>query len=373
MKIGIDIRSLQEKQKSGVGEFTYELLAALFKIDQHNEYYLFSNAFHVNGIDLPPFDKARVKHCHFNFPNKLLNFCFRFFDRPKIDNLLGVKLDKFIFPNINFYAVNSSTEKVLVVHDLSYELFPSFYSPKGRLWHKMIGSKKFCHEADRIVAVSQKTKQDLIDFFNIDADKIFPIYPGIAEKMKRVNDEADLSRVREKYHLPQKFILYLGTVEPRKNISTLVKAFKQIQSEIDYRLVIAGAKGFKGSDILKNNSQIQYIGYVNSKDKPALYTLADLFVYPSFYEGFGFPPLEALACGTPVVASHAGSLGEVLGQAALLVNPHNATELSQAIKNVMSDQELKNQLLRKAGLAINQYSWGKTASQWLEKIIIKSF
>jgi len=371
MKIGIDIRSLQDKQKSGVGEYTFGLLAALFKIDRQNEYYPFSNARNIKQVDIPESNGAKVSHKHFQYSNKYLNFKFKFFNKPKIDKLLGVDLDAFIFPNINFYSLSQGIKKILVVHDLSYELYPSFYSPKSRLWHKMINAKKFCREADKIVAVSENTKNDIINVFNIPEEKVITIYPGISDSMRPVTDRAKLAEVKEKYNLPSKFILYLGTIEPRKNIRGLMQAFDilKTKSDLPHKLVIAGAKGYKSEKILKKDYKIQYIDYVVAEDKPALYTLADLFVYPSFYEGFGFPPLEALSCGTPVVASHAGSLGEVLGKAALLVNPHNASEIADGMINILQDEATKKIFIEQAHGVLEKYSWEQNARRWLDKIM----
>ena len=235
----------------------------------------------------------------------------------------------------------------------------------------MINARKFCQDADQIVAVSKNTKNDIINIFNIPEEKILAIHPGISGSMRPETDQAKLAKVKEKYNLPNKFILYLGTIEPRKNIQGLMQAFEilKTKSDLPHKLVIAGAKGYRSEEILKTNEKIQYIDYVIAEDKPALYTLADLFVYPSFYEGFGFPPLEALSCGTPVVASHAGSLGEILGKAALLVNPHNANEIAEAMINILQDEAAAKIFTEQANEVLRKYSWERTAREWVDKIL----
>jgi len=246
MKIGVDIRPLQETKKSGVGELTYELLAALFRIDRENEYFLFSNTRHGLLPQIPPAGEARVTHIHKRFSNKILNFRFRFFHAPKIDRLIGEKLDAFIFPNINFYALSPGIDKYLIIHDLSFEIFPDFFSNKGRLWHKMVHTKNFCREADRIVAVSKNTKNDLIHLYNIPPEKISVIYPCISERLKIPADSNLKKTVKDKYRLPEKFILYLGNIEARKNIVGLVQTCKALRQKgiIDHELIVGGASPF---------------------------------------------------------------------------------------------------------------------------------
>jgi len=255
--------------------------------------------------------------------------------------------------------LSEGIKKILVVHDLSYEIFPEFYSSKGRLWHKAIDAKKFCEDADQIVTVSQNTKKDVQNIFGISEEKVKTIYPGVSN---RFTTDADVMGLREKYNLPEKFILFLGTIEPRKNIVGLIQAFKKIKSDIPHDLVISGSKGYLANKILSDlDERMHYIDYVDDADKPGLYKLADIFAFPSFYEGFGFPPLEAMAAGTPVVASHTGSLSEVLGNNALLINPYNPTEISEAIKSLVKNPELGQEFLTNK----KSYSWEDTAREFL--------
>jgi glycosyltransferase involved in cell wall biosynthesis len=182
--------------------------------------------------------------------------------------------------------------------------------------------------------------------------------------------------IREKYNLPHKFILYLGNIEPRKNLGGLIRAYNHLRREqpdlSEYKLVIAGATGWKIGDtfVELNNSpykdDVIFLGYVDKNDKAALYNLATVFVYPSFYEGFGFPPLEAMACGLPVVTSNISSLPEIVGGAALTIDPYNVQALSQAMIQVLDNEGLRDELSIKGLERAKNFSWQKTAQQYLD-------
>lgn len=379
MKIGIDIRSLIQPHYSGISEYTYNLLKALFRIDKINEYFLFSNSY--KDLDLPLWNFENVSYCNCRYPNKLINFSFKFLKYPKLDSLIERKkncgkLDIFFLPNLNFVSFSTNIKKVLTVHDLSFEKYPKFFSFKKRIWHKAINPKKLTKTADKIIAVSNNTKKDLMDFYNLKESKIEVIYPGINEIFSGANlAKQDLDRVRKKYDLPENFFLFLGTVEPRKNILGLINAYKIFQKRYwqkanNFKLVIAGAPGWLYKDVFRAVEQdesmcgsIKFLGYVEIKDKPAIYKLAKLFIYPSFYEGFGFPPLEAMACGTPVITSHTSSLSEIIGQAALTVDPYNAFELAEQINNLACDSELRNYLIERGLKRSSEFRWEKSAQK----------
>ena len=176
--------------------------------------------------------------------------------------------------------------------------------------------------------------------------------------------------VKKKYNLPKKFILFLGTIEPRKNIIGIIKAFIKNQNFFpDYKLVIAGAKGWEYKpimDMIQKQNKVQYVGYVEAKDKPILYSLADLFVYSSLYEGFGFPVLEAMSVGTPVIASHRSSMPEVTEGSAYLVNPNNISEIAEGIKLLLTDQKAAEFLKAKGRERARNFTWEKAAREFLD-------
>src|SRR3989339_240667 len=299
-QIGIDIRALMSPVRTGVGEYTYELLNAIFKIDKTNQYFLFYNSYKDVSQHIPKWTQENVHYIHTKWPNKLYNASIKLFGIPKINK---IKLDYFFSPNFNFTNLSTNTKSVLTVHDLFFEFFPHFFSFKQRLWHWAINPKRQCEKADIIITPSENTKRDIVDIYHISPEKIKVIYPGISCLPESTYPETK-NKLQQKYNLPHKFILFLGTVEPRKNIIGLIEAFEQLcKTTLNYSLVIAGHKGWNDNKIYKKialspvKEKIKLIGSVDAADKPALYTISDLFVYPSFYEGFGFPVAEAFACG----------------------------------------------------------------------------
>lgn len=382
MIIGIDIRTLMDTRYSGVSEYTLNLVNALLKLDSKNEYRLFYNAAKDISASLPKFDYPNVKIIKKSIPNKILNYLFfKFFNSPKIDKLL--KADVFFMPHINFIGLTppppplikegSKCESILTIHDLSFLRYPEFFSARKNFWHKMINVKKLASRFDKIVAVSENTKRDIVDLCGVEPEKIKVIYSG-AEDIYKQNHE--LENIRKKYDLPEKFILFLGTVEPRKNIDGLIGAYEILREKngdlAQYKLVIAGGRGWKSKEIYKRRenskyrSDIKFLGYIEKKDKVYLYNLASLFVYPSFYEGFGFPPLEAMACGTPIITGLSSSLPEIIGNAGLMVDPYNTNDLAVAMEKVLTDDDLRNNLIQKGLERVKNFSWEKAAENYLK-------
>lgn len=352
MRIGIDIRCLAEGKTSGVEEYTIRTLRDLFTHDNRNKYILFFNSFRGSRVNLKWLEEfPHVELRDFRFPNKLLNFALWFFRFPKIDRLIG-GVDIFFSPNIVFLALTGECKKVLTIHDLSFERFPETFSAKRRLWHFFINARQMIRSFDHVLAVSQSTKDDLVGLYGIDSRKISVSMPpldfGNYQDFQISPDKEAF--IRERYGLKKKYILYLGTIEPRKNIEGLISAYEALRDEggyEGYQLVIAGAKGWKYRQIFQRleqsryRSDIHFTGFVKDKHKPLLYSLATVFVYPSFFEGFGFPPLEAMAAGTPTITSNCSSMPEVVGDAAILVDPYRPYEITLALKSLVGDAELR--------------------------------
>lgn len=377
MKIGIDIRCLTNGKRTGVEEYTINLLENIFELDKKNEYILFQNSYRRSHFDERIFAQFKnVKVKRFHLPNKLLNFCFWYFRWPLADKMLG-GVDVFFMPNINFIALSKKVKLVLTMHDLSYEIFPETFSLKRRAWHSFINPRKLCMRADKIIAVSDSTASDLERYFKISAQKIETIYNGISEEMEKLDrNDPKLLEVKQRYHLPFNFIFYLGTVEPRKNIPAIVAAFDHLKKGNPqfekYKLVIAGAKGWKIKKILdtmKNayaTKDIIFTSCITNEDKAAVYTLASLFVYPSFFEGFGIPVLEALRLGVPVVTSNCAALPEVVGSSAIMVDPDKSEELCIAMKEVLLDKELNSFLKTEGPKQAIRFNWRTSARKTLE-------
>jgi glycosyltransferase involved in cell wall biosynthesis len=384
MKIGIDIRCLTDGKRTGVEEYTINLLENIFELDKKNQYILFLNSYHESYFDPRIFSQYKnVSVKCFKYPNKILNFCFWYLNWPHVDKMIG-GVDIFFMPNINFVALSKSVKLVLTVHDLSYEIFPETFSLKRRAWHSFINPRKLCQRADQIIAVSESSKADIVKYYKIVEQKIERIYNGIADELQKLDrNDPKLMEVKDRYHLPFNFIFYLGTIEPRKNIQAIVKAFDQMRSLGDnnlskYKLVIAGGKGWKIDDILntmrnaKFTNDIIFTSCITNEDKAAVYTLASLFVYPSHFEGFGIPVLEAMRCGVPVIASNCSALPEVVDEGGILIDPDKPDELYRAMKAILSDRDFHGELAHRALKQSVRFNWRTAARQTLaifEKIV----
>ena len=416
MNIGIDIRPLMAKNKTGVGEYTEELLNAVFKLDKTNRYFLFYNSHEDVSDNIPKWEQENVRYIVTQWPNKLFNGAIKIFGWPRLDKLSFPRrresstehldphfhgddnLDIFFAPNLNFITLSKKTKFILTVHDLSFEFFPEFYTIKQRLWHKAVNPKKLCERADAIITPSENTKRDIVDYYKIPDKKIKVIYPGNAchsrDRLRHgamavenggnprspAMDSESWSGMTDKDPSTslgmtnKKYILFLGTIEPRKNINGLINAFEIFNVKYpvyDISLVIAGAPGWKNKEIFEQikkspcKEKIKYVGCVKNDDKPALYSNASLFVYPSFYEGFGFPILEAMASGVPVITSNRSSLPEVAGSNAILIDPNHPEQIAWAMNNILTNQNLRETQIKNGLLQAAKFSWEKAAKEWL--------
>ncbi|HPN54800.1 MAG TPA: glycosyltransferase family 1 protein [Candidatus Moranbacteria bacterium] len=383
MRVGIDIRCFVAGKRTGVEEYTLNILERLFELDQKNKYILFTNSFSKPDFDFEVFSKFKnVTIKKFNYPNKLLNLCFWYLRWPQVDKMIG-GADIFFMPNINFIALSQKTKLVLTIHDLSYEIFSESFSWKRRLWHSILNPRKLAKRADKIIAVSDSTRQDIVLRWKIEKKKVIRIYNGIADDFEPVDrNNPKLIEIKEKYHLPFNFIFFLGTIEPRKNIPAIIKAYDQLRSlnnpQLDkYKLVIAGGKGWKTKNILKVmqeakfTNDIIFTSCITNEDKAAVYTLASLFVYPSFLEGFGLPVLEAMRIGVPVVASNTSSIPEVAGNGAIMVDPDRPDELFLAMKEILLNRDFYENMKTEAQKQAIKFNW-KTSARELLAVFTKT-
>jgi len=376
MKIGIDIRTLMDRKYSGVAEHTLNLVREILKLDQKNEYKLFYNSFKDVKDNLPKFFSQNVEIIKTNYPNKVFNYCLqKIWHQPKIDKILG-GVDVFLSPHINFTSLTKNCKHILVIHDLSFLRYPEFFNFRKKIWHGLVNVKRLMAQADKIIAISDNTKNDIIDLGKVSEDKIKVIYPG-ADKNYRVISPFDIKReaVKKKYDLPDKFILSLSTLEPRKNLVGLIKAYEKFRHDCpelaSTQLVLAGGVGWRAGKIFQAwrksefKNDIKLLGYVDNQDKPYLYNLASVFVYASFYEGFGLPLLEAMACGVPIITSYSSSLAEVVGKSALLIDPYNIKEIAHSLGALLRDKNLSQKLSLAGSNQATKFSWTKTANSYL--------
>ena len=374
MKIGIDLRTIAKGRYTGVGEYTLSILRELIK-NKDNELLLFYNAFLKINIEKDILNNENISLKDFSVPNKLLDL-FLLFNTPKFDKLIG-EVAVFFSPHLMSAPITKKTKKVVTLHDLSFLHYPEFFSRRKRYWHFMQNPKKQAKKADKIIAVSESTKNDLINFYGIEEEKVTVVYSGVDESFKpALEDDSNIKRVKEKYNLPDNFILYLGTIEPRKNILGIIEAFEAIRGKKEINLVIAGVHGWLYDDIIKRaksskfKDDILFTGFVEQKDKVYLYNLASVFVYPSFFEGFGHPPLEAMACGVPTVTSNCSSLPEVVGDAAIMVDPYKPSEIAEAVDMILESESLREVLKEKGIKQAGKFSWQKAGEETMKVLKI---
>jgi glycosyltransferase involved in cell wall biosynthesis len=257
---------------------------------------------------------------------------------------------------------------VLTVHDLIFERYPQHHTWKNRFFLKL-GMPLFVRAADAIIAVSRHTKRDIIELYGAPAQKIHVIYEGIDERFSPV-DAVGVKAVRQKYRIERPYLLMVGTLEPRKNHVAALRALARLKADgFPHCLVIAGGHGWLFDPIqslveeLGLTPDVIFTGRVPDEDLPALYSGADCFLMPSLYEGFGFPVLEAMACGTPVVSSNVSSLPEVAGDAAFLVDPEDEAALTSAVSRILIAPELADHLCSRGVAQVGAFRWEKCAEE----------
>jgi glycosyltransferase involved in cell wall biosynthesis len=366
MRIGVDIRVLAAGKRTGIEEYAIGLLETLLPMAGQHEWVLFYNAWHKEKLEFPWARLPWVRVVERSLPNRPLMFASAYLSLPKLNRFIG-GCDVFFSPHFYPAAVLNGVPLVTAFHDLGFVHHPEFSSAKKYWWHRLTRPQWQARRSKRIITVSESSKRDLIHLYGIEPEKVSVVYSGISPAFKPLSREAGRT-VEQRYSLPKRFILYLGTVEPRKNIVGAMKAFERLLDRgYEGDLVIAGMFGWSYRPIVeawRNSSaarRISFLGFVAPEDKPMLYNLAECFVYPSFFEGFGFPPLEAMACGVPVITARGSSLPEVAGSAAVLVDPTQVSELSWALQAVLGDASLRRRLREEGLKQARRFSWERAA------------
>ncbi len=357
MKILVDGLLIDEKS-AGIGRYGCEVIERLAMQDHYDVFFLVQENIKAGRNII--------------YRNKYSRSLYRI-----LDEQIGLYREYREFDLIHFIDYSAPvlpirTPFIVTIHDLTYYKYPQTFTLGSRMIKRLIAPNSI-RNASRIIADSENTKRDIIDFFPKMEDKIRVIYPGTS-KQEKIVDKGSIDRIKKKYEICGKYILYTGTLEPRKNLIRLIEAYYRLVNEkkIEEKLVLAGKKGWIYKDIfakvveLNLEKRVIFTGYVLEQDKSALYSGAELFVYPSLYEGFGLPPLEAMACGIPVVVSNAASLPEVAGDAGVYINPYEVDSIAQEIYRVLIDQKLKSDLSRKGIEQAQRFSWEKTANDIVE-------
>lgn len=259
---------------------------------------------------------------------------------------------------------------IITLHDFSFHLHKEWH-PKDRTLYFQKNFWKHLARADHFIFISDFIRKQAIEEFGLDATKCTTIHCGVNHNIFRPMTAQELEVIKQRYKLHNPFILFTGSVEPRKNLQNLLKAYLSLPYSLrkEVKLMLVGFSGWKNAQIMQivqaNTQDIRHLGYIPEKDLAGLYNLSELLIYPSFYEGFGLPPLEAMACGTPVIVSNTSAIPEVCGEAAIYVNPMDSDQIAQAIATLLNDNALRNKLSNTGKARAQLFSWDKAAEQHL--------
>ena len=352
-------------RRAGVSNYVEALLAHLGTLDRRNRYTVYT----TRGLDgaalaLPP------------------NFSVRPSRLPTINPRVRIPWEQLLAPLLlrlnradifhgvlNVAPLFCPVPSLVTIHDLAFLSFPQTFRSVNRAYLAW-ATRASARRAARILAVSEFTKREIVRFLGIPAERIVVTYDACDERFAPP-EPAALAAFRRRSGLPERFILFLGTLEPRKNLPTLLDAYAGIARSTDAPLIIGGGKGwlydeiFAKAERLSLGDRVRFVGYIDEAEKPLWYAAATAFVFPSLYEGFGMPPLEAMACGTPVVTTTSSSLPEVVGDAALTVPPTDADALGAALLRVLSDADLRADLRARGLRQARRFSWRETAERTL--------
>jgi glycosyltransferase involved in cell wall biosynthesis len=357
--IGVDATPLLG-ERSGVGNYSARLLAAQLETEPEQEFLLYSNRLLEN---LEP-ALARAQKIPGYFPRS--RWLWMQMTLPKIIRQTNPDICHFTNALAPLWL---NRPYVLSIHDATLFLYGR-YHPRTRLLAIRLMLPLVVRRAAAIITVSHSARQDLQRILKIPEEKIHVVYEAAPKHFQQVTNPTELSRIQKKYNLPEQFLLYVGTLEPRKNLTRLVRALGRLKAQGQpQKLVMAGPWGWSMDDFqqqieeLDLKESVQLLGYVPEEDLPGLYSLATIFVFPSLYEGFGLPPLEAMACGTPVLSSKNSSLAEICGDAAYLVDPRNEESLVEGLQRLLTDEPLRETLKESGSKRAAEFSWERAAKE----------
>jgi glycosyltransferase involved in cell wall biosynthesis len=385
MHIGIDASRMAVAARTGTEHYTYELLAALAQIDRRTHYTLYCNQ---QPAALPPLGP--------NFALRRIPFP-RLWTHARLSAELVLRPPDVIFVPAHVLPLGAPLRRgmrsVVTIHDLGYLHFPTAHTRAQRLYLQL-STRWSARAATGLIALSQATRDDLVRFAGAQPNKITIVHHGLSRRFRPVDDQATIAAVQAKYGIRPPYFLYVGTIQPRKNLVRLIEAFASLENRewalgdgqasiVSHppspipQLAIAGKTGWLAGEIERqatrlfgaNNQAVRFTGYVADDDLPALLSGALAFVFPSLYEGFGMPVLEAMACGVPVLTATTSSLPEVAGDAALLVDPEDTAAIAAGLARLASDRLLRDDL-RSRGLArAAMFTWARCAEETLRVLL----
>lgn len=366
MIIGIDASRANRDIKTGTEWYSYNLILELAKIDSENRYFLYT----------PEKLKEKLSKLPNNFEEKILSWPPKYlWTMLRMSYEMKKQSPDLLFVPAHIIPLISPQKTVTTIHDVGFVRFPDLYSNLEVKYHKF-GLEQAIKKASTIITISEFSKKEMIELYHIDSQRIKVVYQGFDRGEYRVIDDRErLAKVKEKYKLPNNYLLFVGRINFKKNIPNLIKAFKEVlsQDELkDFKLVLVGEPETGYDDIIREikkqnlNDKILLLGWVNMEDLVCIMNMAKVFVFPSKYEGFGIPPLEAMSCNIPVIAADSGSIPEVVNDAALLFNPDSPSDIAEKLIKLLKNRKLQEDLINLGRQRINNFSWNKCAKETLE-------
>lgn len=372
-KIFVDAEVLIAEHFSGIGHYTLELLRALDRsIENRPDIEVTLGVFYRKKDKVLAFGFRNFKLRGTPFPLRISNGLKIRGRQPFYDLLFGKKI--YLFPNYTSWPLLFS-KGVSIVYDLSFEFYPQYVEPRNQ---KFLSEqvRKSVERSTKIITISTNSQKEIVEFYRVPTENVPIVYPGIDQSIFFRRPEKEIKMVKAKYGIHGKYILFVGNIEPRKNLKNLLLAYEKLSPELraEYSLLLVGGRGWLDGDIFEIINRLRMDGnhiqqpleYVVDKDRPAIYSGAELFVYPSLYEGFGIPPVEAMACGVPVITSNNSSLPEAAGSAAKLINAESAQEIAKVITNVLKDKSSQKKMIEAGFKQADKYSWDQEAKKLLK-------
>ncbi len=369
MKIMIDARSVDVRQ-SGVGNYVTHLIQGLKTVDSRNRYVLMVTRKQMKAFPdfFREFDNYTVP---FSSENHVLGDPWEFFVLPGALKKTSVNL--FHGPAFMAPPLHKRFKSVATIHDLVAFHHPHTIPTKYAFYMRFL-IKLMIRKVDAIITDSEFIRNEIIKMFRVDAGRVFTVPISVSEIFKPVEDSGKIEELKKRFGIKKKYFLHVGNIEPRKNLINLFHACDIVWDKLgkDFQLVVVGKRGWLYGEIFetlkraKFAADVVFTGYVRDKDIPVLYSGAEFFVFPSLYEGFGLPILEAMRCGVPVIASHVASLPEVGGDAVFYVDPYDPKDIAEKMLTLAYDTSLRERLKERGFLQASRFSWEKTARKTLD-------
>ena len=360
MKICIDTRKIAD---FGIGTYVRNLLEHLSAIDHSNDYYLLFNPADIDHYNYPGGNFHKLADCsrkygvreHWSIPRKLEQYDIGVYHSPH-----------YVTP------VWKKKPTIVTIHDLIHLIFPQYLPSKAAHFYAQLMFRNSINRSDKIITDSEWSKKDMVRILNVHEQRIKVIYPAVDEQFHKIPNGSPMTAIAEKFQIDDNYALYVGSFKPHKNVDNLITAFGSINQKLCRYLVLAGDRWHNFKDLQRLvqetglTARILTFERLGIKDLNLLYNGAEIFIFPSRYEGFGLPPLEAMKCEIPVAASNASCIPEILGDGAIYFHPGSTAEITQRLEDILMDSTLRKELIERGKDRVKVFSWLKTARETLE-------